>query len=45
MTVPGPFTMSQQAQNDYYENDESVAMAYAEVCNAEILTSSPRGLT
>ncbi len=36
MTVPGPFTMSQQAQNDYYEDDESVAMAYAEVCNEEI---------
>jgi 5-methyltetrahydropteroyltriglutamate--homocysteine methyltransferase len=36
MTVPGPFTMSQQAQNDYYEDDETVAMAYAEACNAEI---------
>jgi 5-methyltetrahydropteroyltriglutamate--homocysteine methyltransferase len=36
MTVPGPFTMSQQAQNDYYSDDESVAMAYAEACNAEI---------
>jgi 5-methyltetrahydropteroyltriglutamate--homocysteine methyltransferase len=36
MTVPGPFTMSQQAQNDYYPDDESVAMAYAEACNAEL---------
>lgn len=36
MTVPGPFTMAQQAQNDYYPDDEAVAMAYAEVCNAEI---------
>jgi 5-methyltetrahydropteroyltriglutamate--homocysteine methyltransferase len=36
MTVPGPFTMSQQAQNDYYPDDESVAMAYADTCNAEI---------
>jgi 5-methyltetrahydropteroyltriglutamate--homocysteine methyltransferase len=36
MTVPGPFTMSQQAQNEYYSDDESVAMAYAEACNAEI---------
>jgi 5-methyltetrahydropteroyltriglutamate--homocysteine methyltransferase len=35
-TVPGPFTMSQQAQNDFYPNDETVAMAYAEACNAEI---------
>jgi 5-methyltetrahydropteroyltriglutamate--homocysteine methyltransferase len=36
MTVPGPFTMSQQAQNDYYPDDESVAMAYADACNAEV---------
>jgi 5-methyltetrahydropteroyltriglutamate--homocysteine methyltransferase len=36
MTVPGPFTMSQQAQNDYYPDDESTAMAYADACNAEI---------
>ncbi|MDQ3661279.1 MAG: 5-methyltetrahydropteroyltriglutamate--homocysteine methyltransferase [Actinomycetota bacterium] len=36
MTVPGPFTMSRQAQNDFYADDESLAMAYADVCNAEI---------
>jgi 5-methyltetrahydropteroyltriglutamate--homocysteine methyltransferase len=36
MTVPGPFTMSQQAQNDYYPDEESLALAYAEACNAEI---------
>jgi 5-methyltetrahydropteroyltriglutamate--homocysteine methyltransferase len=36
MTVPGPFTMSQQAQNDHYPDDESATMAYADVCNAEI---------
>jgi 5-methyltetrahydropteroyltriglutamate--homocysteine methyltransferase len=36
MTLPGPFTMSQQAQNDFYPDGESLAMAYAEVCNAEI---------
>jgi 5-methyltetrahydropteroyltriglutamate--homocysteine methyltransferase len=35
-TVPGPFTMSQQAQNDHYEDAESLAMGYAEACNAEI---------
>src|ERR1700744_5501278 len=29
MTVPGPFTMAQQAQNDYYPDTESAAMAYA----------------
>jgi 5-methyltetrahydropteroyltriglutamate--homocysteine methyltransferase len=36
MTVPGPFTMSQQAQNDHYPDTESLAMAYAEMVNAEI---------
>ena len=36
MTVPGPFTMTQQAQNDYYPDDESAAMAYAEAVNGEI---------
>jgi len=36
MTVPGPFTMSRQAQNDYYPDEESVAMAYADACNAEV---------
>jgi 5-methyltetrahydropteroyltriglutamate--homocysteine methyltransferase len=35
-TIPGPFTMSQQAQNDYYAGDEELAMAYADACNAEI---------
>ena len=36
MTVPGPFTMSQQAQNDYYASLEEAAMAYADAVNAEI---------
>ena len=36
ITVPGPFTMSQQAQNDYYKSDEEAAMDYAEAVNAEI---------
>ena len=36
VTVPGPFTMSQQAQNDYYPDPRSTALAYAEACNAEI---------
>jgi 5-methyltetrahydropteroyltriglutamate--homocysteine methyltransferase len=36
MTVPGPFTMSQQAQNDYYPDLASAAMAYAAAVNAEI---------
>jgi 5-methyltetrahydropteroyltriglutamate--homocysteine methyltransferase len=36
MTVPGPFTMSQQAQNDYYPDAEAAAMAYAVAVNAEV---------
>jgi 5-methyltetrahydropteroyltriglutamate--homocysteine methyltransferase len=36
MTVPGPFTMSQQAQNDFYDSDEACALDYAAAVNAEI---------
>jgi 5-methyltetrahydropteroyltriglutamate--homocysteine methyltransferase len=36
MTVPGPFTMSQQAQNDYYKSEEEAAMDYAAAVNEEI---------
>jgi 5-methyltetrahydropteroyltriglutamate--homocysteine methyltransferase len=36
MTVPGPFTMSQQAQNDFYEDEEEMALDYAVAVNAEI---------
>jgi 5-methyltetrahydropteroyltriglutamate--homocysteine methyltransferase len=36
MTVPGPFTMSQQAQNDFYSDEEEMALDYAAAVNAEI---------
>ena len=36
ITVPGPFTMSQQAQDDYYGNPEALAVAYAGAVNEEI---------
>jgi 5-methyltetrahydropteroyltriglutamate--homocysteine methyltransferase len=36
VTVPGPFTMSQQAQDDFYGDPRSVALAYADACNEEI---------
>ncbi|MGP3913461.1 hypothetical protein [Nonomuraea sp. 10N515B] len=36
MTVPGPFTMSQQAQNDHYRDAEAAAMDYAAAVNAEM---------
>jgi 5-methyltetrahydropteroyltriglutamate--homocysteine methyltransferase len=35
-TVPGPFTMSQQAQDDYYHDEEALAMALAEAVNQEV---------
>jgi len=36
ITLPGPFTLSQQAQNDYYKSEEEAAMDYAAAVNAEI---------
>jgi 5-methyltetrahydropteroyltriglutamate--homocysteine methyltransferase len=36
ITVPGPFTMAQQAQNDYYPDEGSMALAYAEALNEEL---------
>ncbi len=36
ITVPGPFTMTQQAQNDYYASEEEAALAYAAALNEEI---------
>jgi len=37
ITVPGPFTMSQQAQDDYYGAPDQLGMAYAEAVRGEIL--------
>lgn len=36
ITVPGPFTMTQQAQNDFYEHDAEMALDYAAAVNKEI---------
>jgi 5-methyltetrahydropteroyltriglutamate--homocysteine methyltransferase len=36
ITVPGPFTVTQQAQNDYYPDERSVALAVAAAINEEI---------
>jgi len=36
MTVPGPFTMAQQSQNDHYPDDRALALAYADVVREEI---------
>src|SRR4030088_1531090 len=37
ITLPGPFTMSQQAKNEFYKDDEELAMALAAAVNAEAL--------
>lgn len=36
ITLPGPFTMAQQAQNDHYPSSEDLAYAYAEAVNEEV---------
>jgi 5-methyltetrahydropteroyltriglutamate--homocysteine methyltransferase len=36
VTVPGPFTMTQQAQDDFYHDEASLALDYAAAVNEEI---------
>ncbi len=36
ITLPGPFTMTRQAENAYYADEEALAMAYAAAVNDEI---------
>ena len=36
ITLPGPFTMAQQAQDDYYGDEEALALAFAAAVNDEI---------
>jgi len=36
MTVPGPFTMTQQAQDDFYGDERALALAYAAAVNEEL---------
>lgn len=37
MTMPGPFTLSRNAQDDYYGDEATFTLALAEVCRAEML--------
>jgi len=37
ITLPGPFTMAQQAKNEFYRDDEEMTMAFAAAVNAEAL--------
>jgi 5-methyltetrahydropteroyltriglutamate--homocysteine methyltransferase len=36
ITVPGPFTMAQLVQNDYYDQEDAMALDYAAAVNAEV---------
>ena len=36
ITLPGPFTMTQQAQDDHYRDEEALAMAFAAAVNEEL---------
>jgi 5-methyltetrahydropteroyltriglutamate--homocysteine methyltransferase len=36
ITLPGPYTMAQQAKNEFYSDDEEMAMAFAAVVNEEL---------
>jgi 5-methyltetrahydropteroyltriglutamate--homocysteine methyltransferase len=36
ITLPGPFTMSQQVQNEFYKDEADLAMDYADAVNAEL---------
>ena len=43
ITLPGPFTMSQQAKNEFYKDDKELAMALAAAVNAEALELQKAG--
>src|SRR6202171_2678587 len=43
ITLPGPFTMGQQAKNEFYKDDEELAMALAAAVNAEALELQKAG--
>ena len=36
ITLPGPFTLSQQAKNEFYQDEEEMAMDYAAAVNEEL---------
>jgi 5-methyltetrahydropteroyltriglutamate--homocysteine methyltransferase len=44
VTVPGPFTLSQLAQNDYYPDQRSLALAYAAAVRDELLDLQAVGI-
>lgn len=41
VAIPGPFTLAQLAQDEYYQDDAKLAMAYADAVNAELRELEP----
>ena len=44
ITLPGPFTLTQQARNDYYKDEEELAMDYAIAVNEELKALKASGV-
>jgi 5-methyltetrahydropteroyltriglutamate--homocysteine methyltransferase len=44
LTLPGPFTLAQQAQNDFYKDEEEMAMDYAAAVNQELRAIKATGI-
>jgi 5-methyltetrahydropteroyltriglutamate--homocysteine methyltransferase len=44
ITLPGPFTLSQQAKNEFYRDDEEMAMDYAVAVNQELRALKATGV-
>lgn len=44
VTVPGPFTLSQLADNQHYPDQRTLALAYAEAVNAELKDLAAAGI-
>jgi 5-methyltetrahydropteroyltriglutamate--homocysteine methyltransferase len=44
ITLPGPFTLAQQCQDEFYGNPEALAMAFAEVLNQEVKELAAEGV-
>ena len=44
ITLPGPFTLSRQVQNDFYKDEEELAMDYAVAVNEELRALKATGV-
>src|SRR3954454_25096133 len=44
ITLPGPFTLSRQAQNEFYQDEEELVMAYAAAVNDELRALKATGV-